>query len=146
MSDSHDAPVIAFIWRPEEIKSSVVATARRTGARIIFDLSKSDLNAVGINLLQADASNDVVDLKVSPAALMETELVEFLEETSINRAWVEFRPGLLCEQASQFFSKIEELSDRFEIVPVLGDLAPIRLILKDHPQLRNIALKGSESS
>ena len=146
MSDNFDTPVIAFVWRPEEIKSSVVETARRTGTRIIFDLSQADLNAVGINLLHADASNDVVDLKISPAALLDSGIAEFLEETAINRLWVEFQPRNLDNAADKFWKRIEELSDRFDIVPVLGDLALIRQILKDYQQIRNIALKGSESS
>ncbi len=145
MSDNFDTPVIAFMWRPEEIKSSVVETARRTGARIIFDLSQADLNAVGINLLHADASNDVVDLKISPAALLDSGIAEFLEETAINRLWVEFQPRI-DDAADKFWERIEELSDRFDIVPVLGDVALIRQILKDYQQIRNIALKGSESS
>ncbi|MBI5250247.1 MAG: acyltransferase domain-containing protein, partial [Desulfomonile tiedjei] len=146
MSDNFDAPVIAFVWRPEEIKSSVVETARSTGARIIFDLSQADLNNVGIALLQADASNDVVDLKISSAALMDAGIFEFLEETGISRVWVEFQPCLLNKGTESFWQKIEELSGRFEIIPVLGDVDLIRQTLENHPQIRSLALKGSESS
>lgn len=146
MSDNFEAPMIAFLWRPDEIKSSVVETARSTGARIVFDLSQADLNSVGFTLLQADAASDVVDLKISPAGLMDSALVEFLEENGINRVWVEFLPYLLSGEATPFFNRIEELSDQVEVVPVVGDLELIRQILENHRQIQNIALKANESS
>lgn len=146
MSDNFEAPVIAFVWRPEEIKSSVVETARRTGTRIIFDLSQTNWNSVGITLLQADATHDAVDLKLSPAAVMDADVTEFLEETGINRAWIEVQPCLLNDETGRVLQRIEELSDRFDLVPVVGTPDLVRRVLGNHPLIRNIALKGSEAA
>jgi len=33
----HRIPIIAFVWRPEEIIPSVIQMAARTGSRAIFD-------------------------------------------------------------------------------------------------------------
>ncbi|HMK33423.1 MAG TPA: SDR family NAD(P)-dependent oxidoreductase [Desulfomonilaceae bacterium] len=140
-----ERPLIAFVWRPKDIASSVVETARRTGTRIVFDICDVDMESAGMALLQADASGDAVDLKVSPGALEDPKFAGVLQELGVDRIWVELHPMLL-EDPSRILRKIEELSEICKVVPVLGDVELIRTVLEHHPHIGCIALKGSEAS
>jgi hypothetical protein len=46
MLDEYQVPIIAFVWRPEEILPSVTQMAHRTGSRAIFDFSMMETQAL----------------------------------------------------------------------------------------------------
>ena len=146
MPTENSRPSIAFLWRPEDISSSVVQTARSTGSRAIFDLSLSDMESVGKALLQADAGADAVDLKISPSFLMQDQLEAFLEDTDVSRIWVELHPPLLEEDPARFLERISELSHKYTVIPVVGSVDLISRIVNEFPQISNLALKGNEAS
>ena len=145
MTTDIQLPALCFVWRPADITSSVIEMARRTGTKVIFDLTAVEPFAVGGALLQADASGDAVELKISQAALMEPGLEDFLSELAINRLWVELSPMLLEAEAEYLLGRIAELSTRMSVIPVVGDCGLITQILNEYP-IPAIALKGSEAS
>ncbi len=146
MTADHTRPIIAFVWPPKEITSSVVETARSSKTQAIFDLSTIQPESAGTALLQSDASRDAVDLKISPTFLMNPGLEEFLGETGINRVWVELHPILLEEDPEDVLKRIEDLTGHFDVIPVVGSVNLISSILDKHPGIRNIGLKGNEAS
>ena len=137
-------PITAFVWRPADIKSTVVQAARSTGSRAIFDVSAAELDRLGPALLKADTGSDAVDLKISPAALMWDSPAKLLEETGVARVWVELHPRLLQGDTRQYLRRIEELSDKLAVIPIMGDPSLISQALDDF-HLRSVALKGSEA-
>jgi hypothetical protein len=42
----HRVPIIAFVWRPEEMLPPVTQMAHRTGSRAIFDFSLMGVEAL----------------------------------------------------------------------------------------------------
>lgn len=145
MTTDLDLPGLCFVWRPADITSSVIEMARRTGTKVIFDLTAVEPFSVGGALLQADASGDAVDLKISQTALMEAGLEGFLNELNINRVWVELHPMLLETDARDLLGRIAQLSSRMSVIPVVGDCGLIAQVLNEYP-IPAIALKGSEAS
>ncbi|MGC2432677.1 MAG: hypothetical protein WA433_02755, partial [Desulfobaccales bacterium] len=59
------APIIAFVWRPEEIIPPVTQMAHRTGSRAIFDVSTMGVEALRPFLRKADPAGQVRDIKIS---------------------------------------------------------------------------------
>ena len=55
----HQAPIIAFVWRPEEIIPPVTQMAHRTGSRAIFDVSTLGVEALRPFFLKADPADQV---------------------------------------------------------------------------------------
>ncbi len=51
---------------------------------------------------------------------MGADITEFLEETGITRAWIEVQPCLLNEDIGLVLQRIEDLCDRFDVVPLSG--------------------------
>jgi malonyl CoA-acyl carrier protein transacylase len=145
MFSDFERPVIAFVWRQKDIASSVVEAARRTGTRMLIDISEVETDSVGMALLQADASGDAVDLKLSATSLEDPNLKDFLAEVGVDRIWIELTPMLL-EDMDSVLKRIAELSDRLHVIPVVGDVHLIRIILEQCPEIRNLALKGSEAA
>ncbi len=145
MSTHHEKPVIAFAWRSEEITSSVVEMTRRTRTRAIFDLSSIDPETAGTALLQSDASSEVVNLKVSSEFLLDQRLEDFVEEIDIDTIWTELHPLLEEKSPSRYLNRIEELSSRCTVIPIVGDFRLIELILDKYLGIGTIALKGNET-
>ncbi|MFH1113234.1 MAG: SDR family NAD(P)-dependent oxidoreductase [Pseudomonadota bacterium] len=145
MYTHNEKPVIAFVWRSEEITSAVVEMTRRTRTRAVFDLYSIDPETVGAALLQADASKDAVDLKVSPKSLMDPGLEDFLEDMDLDAIWTELHPCVDEEDPDQYLDRIGELSTRFRVIPILGDFKLIGRILDTCPGIGTIALKGNEA-
>ncbi len=141
-----DTPFLAFVWQPIHIKSSVVETARQTGTRIIFDLSHADWNASGISLLQADADPDHVHLKLPQTALSDPHLEEFLRDTGLRTAWIELHPHVAPQELIGHLDRIAAFPAEFQIVPIVGDVRLCKEILFKYPEIRSIALKGSEAA
>ncbi|MEI7448118.1 MAG: SDR family NAD(P)-dependent oxidoreductase [Desulfomonile sp.] len=146
MADNRKEPVIAFVWRPREIDSSVVEMARRTSTVAIFDLSSLVPESVGGDLLKADLTAKAVDLKISPHALLDSDLEDFLKEIGINRVWTELNPTLSEEPLNLFLDRIVQISKHITVIPVVSDVDLIDLILNLYPGITNLALKGSEAS
>jgi len=146
MSVDHETPIIAFVWRPAEITSSVVDAARRTRTRAIFDLSGQDLESAGLALLQADAAGDVADLKISVDGLADASLKDLLRETGIRRVWVELHHAVLEGDPARRLERIAELCEEFVCIPVVGDFALVASIVEKYPQIKNMALKGCEAA
>jgi malonyl CoA-acyl carrier protein transacylase len=146
MTPDHLRPIIAFVWSPKEITSSIVETARSTKTQAIFDLSAVQPESAGTALLQADASGDAVDLKISATSLMDPGLEEFLNDMGIRRLWVELHPVLLEDDVDGVLQRIVELSGDFDVFPVVGSADLVSRILDEHPDISNIALKGNEAS
>ena len=63
------APIIAFVWRPEEIIPPVIQMAHRTGSRAIFDVSTLGVEALRPFLRKADPAGQVRDIKISASDL-----------------------------------------------------------------------------
>jgi len=59
----HRVPIIAFVWRPEEIIPSVIQMAQRTGSRAIFDFSMMGMEELRSFLRKADPSSHVRDIR-----------------------------------------------------------------------------------
>ncbi len=146
MAGNNDNLTIAFLWRKDDIKSSVVHSGDRTGTRAVFDLSSTDMESAGPALLRADARPDLVDLKISPASLMAPTLEEFLEETGVNRVWVELHPSALEKEPWAYLDRIVGLSANFQCFPIVGSIELISTIIREYPEIRAIALKGCEAS
>ncbi|MDQ7784559.1 MAG: SDR family NAD(P)-dependent oxidoreductase [Desulfomonilaceae bacterium] len=146
MSTRFEKPVIAFIWRSEEITSSVIEMTRRTKTRAIFDLSSIDPETAGAALLQADASGNVAHLKVSAESLSNPGLEDFLEETDIDTIWTEVHPISTGPRPERHLDRIGELSARFTVIPIVGDYELINLILDRYPTIGTVALKGTEAA
>ena len=139
-------PIIAFLWRPREITSSVVDMSRRTGTRALFDVSAVNWDSAGRALLHADASADSVELKISGHQLMDPGLEDFLKETAIETIWVQLHTVLPDEPTDVLLSRIQDLSNRITVIPIVGEASLIFRILDSCPEIRNIALKGNEAS
>jgi len=139
-------PIIAFLWRPRDITSSVVDMSRRTGTRAIFDLSTTNLDSAGRALLQADASVDSVELKISASQLMDPGLEDFLRETALENIWMEFHTMLPGPGPDLLLSRIQDLSNRITVIPIVSEVPLIFRILETCREIRGIALKGNEAS
>ena len=139
-------PVIAFLWRSGDIKSAVIEAARNTRTRAIFDLRRVDFDAAASAFLRADPAPDCADIRISPERIIDKTLEDFLEETGIGAIWTEIHPVLLDVPVASCLRRLEELSATSRCFPVVGDINLIRLILSQHPGIRNIVLKGSEAS
>ncbi len=87
-------------------------------------------------LLQADASGDAVDLKISSTSLMDPGLEEFLSETSIRGLWVETPSVLLEKEPASVLKRISSLLLIFEVFPVVGSADLVALIVAKHLESR----------
>lgn len=146
MTTHTEKPVIAFVWRPQEITSSVVEMARQTKTRVIFDLTSIDPKSAGPALLQADASSDAVDLKIDQSMLVQPDLEDLIEETDISTLWVELHPSLMHMPVNEYLNRIAALADRIKVIPIVSDLEVLKSILGHAHRVPALALKGSEAS
>ncbi len=146
MSSNSETRVLAFCRPPQEITSPVIDAARRTRTRVIFDISGVEPDSVAMALLQADAGPDCVDLKISPKAIMDGSILGVLQETGIGRVWVELHPMLLEGPVEAYLGRIADLSDALTCFPVVADVNLVTSLLRNHSNIRNIALKGCEAA
>ncbi|MGZ8839165.1 MAG: beta-ketoacyl synthase N-terminal-like domain-containing protein, partial [Candidatus Aminicenantales bacterium] len=139
-------PIIAFVWRPGEMGSPVTQMAHRTGTRAIFDFSMAGPLAGPSCVPGARPAGLACDIKISASALLDPSLERFLEDTRAGDLWVEFTPPLSAGDLSVSLRRLGELSENRRCVPIIGDLALLEAIAKDHPGIGPIALKGCEAA
>ena len=143
--ESHSASIM-FVWRTNEITSAVVEQARNNRVRALFDLSSYSFEKASAALLMADASKDCADVKVSPSGLEGDSLREFMLETGLDRLWVEIENYGDDKEIEENLKYIVTLAKLFTVIPIITDPRLIAQVVQDHPDIRNIAIKGSESS
>ncbi|MGA2071695.1 MAG: hypothetical protein ABSG97_10130, partial [Sedimentisphaerales bacterium] len=146
MLDEYQVPIIAFVWRPEEILPSVTRMAHRTGSRAIFDFSMMETQALYSFLRTANPACHVGDIKISASTLMDPSLGLLLKETGVQNIWVECHPRYFRGDTSGFLQRLRELSESCRCFPIIGDLDVLATILKDSSGIGRIILKGCEAS
>ena len=139
-------PIIAFVWRPEEMAPPVSQMAHRTGSRAIFDFSMMGVDALLSFLRKADPSGQVRDIRISAPALMDPSLGQLLKETGVQNIWVECNPRFFRGEPSAFLQRLRDLSEDYRCFPIIGDLNLLGAILTDSPGIGRIVLKGCEAS
>ena len=142
----HRAPVIAFVWRPEEMVPPVVQMAHRTGSRAIFDFSMMGVDALRSSLRKSDPAGQVRDIKISAAALMDPSLGPMLPKTGVQNLWVECHPQFFTGDLSAFLQRLRELPEDCRCFPIIGDLNLLTTILTECSGIGRIVLKGCEAS
>ena len=146
MLAEHRVPIIAFVWRPEEIIPPVIQMAHRTGSRAIFDFSMMGAEGLHSFLRKADPAGHVRDIKISAPTLMDASLGPLLKETGVQDIWVECHPQFFWGEPSTFLQQLSALSENHRCFPIIGDLDLLAAILKDSPGIGRIVLKGCEAS
>src|SRR4030042_6999534 len=142
----HRVPIIAFVWRPEEIIPSVIQMAQRTGGRAIFDFSMMGVEGLRSFLRKADSAGHVRDIKISIPTLMDQSLGRLLKEIGAHDIWVECHPQFIHGDPSTFLQRLRELADNHRCFPITGDLDFLATIVKDRSGIGRIVLKGCEAS
>ena len=142
----HRIPIIAFVWRPEEIIPSVIQMAARTGSRAIFDFSMMGAKALHSFLRKADTAGHVRDIKISATTLIDPSFRRLLQETSVENIWVECHPQFFGDDISTVLQRLRELSGTHNCFPIVGDLDLLAEILKACSGIGRIVLKGCEAS
>ena len=142
----HKIPIIAFVWRPEEIIPSVIQMTARTGSRAIFDFSMTGAKAVHSFLRKADTAGHVRDIKISATTLIDPSFRRLLQETSVENIWVECHPQFFGDDISTVLQRLRELSGTHNCFPIVGDLDLLAEILKACSGIGRIVLKGCEAS
>jgi hypothetical protein len=142
----HRVPIIAFVWRPEEIIPPVIQMAHQTGSRAIFDFSLMRAEELYSFLRKADPAGHVRDIKISASVLIGPSLGRLLKETEVRNIWVECHPGFFGEDTATVFQRLRELLDNYNCFPIVGDLDLLTTILKNSPGIGRVVLKGCEAS
>ena len=146
MLAEYRVPIIAFVWRPEEIIQPVTQMAYRTKSSAIFDFSMMETQALHSFLRKAAPACRVGDIKVSAVTLMDPSLERLLKETGVLNIWVECHPQYFQGDTSGFLQRLRELSENYRCFPIVGDLDILATILKDSSGIGRIILKGCEAS
>jgi NAD(P)H-dependent flavin oxidoreductase YrpB (nitropropane dioxygenase family) len=139
-------PIIAFVWRLEEMVPPVIQMAHRTGSRAIFDFSLMAMEELSSSLRKAGAVNPILDIKISIAALMDPSLPQLLQETGVENIWVECFPPFLSGDAAVFLQRLREVSTACHCFPILGDVHILATMLSDSDGIGRVVLKGCEAS
>src|SRR4030066_804654 len=139
-------PIIAFVWRPEEIIPPVIQMAQRTGSRAIFDFSMMGVEALRSLLRKAAPAGHVSDIKISVPTLMDPSLGLLLKEIGVHDIWVECHPQFFQGDISIFLKRLRELSENHCCFPIIGNLDLLSAVLKDSSGIGRIVLKGCEAS
>ena len=140
------APLIAFVWRPEEITPAVTRMAPRTGSRSIFDVSPLGVEALRPFLRQADPAGHVTDIKISASTLMDPALGPWLRETGVQDIWVECHPQFFPGDPAAVLERLRELSETCRCFPIIGDLPFLAALLGPGSGIERLVLKGCEAS
>ena len=125
------APLIAFVWRPEEIIPAVTQMAQRTGSRAIFDVSPLGVEALRPFFRKADPAGQVRDIKISASTLMDPSLGPWLQETGVQDIWVECHPQFFPGDPAAVLERLRELSENHRCFPIIGDLNFLAAVVKD---------------
>ncbi len=141
----HRAPIIGFVWRPQEMVSPITQMAHSTGSRAIFDFSTTAVDAILASLRKTDPAGQVRDIKVSAAALMNPYLGEMLKKTGVQSIWVECHPGFFPADPDDCLPCLKELSQDFHCFPIIGDLNLLAAVLADSSGIGRIVVKGCEA-
>jgi malonyl CoA-acyl carrier protein transacylase len=142
----HQAPIIAFVWRPEEIIPPVIQMAHRTGSRAIFDVSTLGVEALRPFLRQTDPAGHVRDIKISVSTLMDPALGPWLQETGVQDIWVECHPQFSPGDPAAVLERLRQLSEDHRCFPIIGDLNLLAAVVKDSSGIGRLVLKGCEAS
>lgn len=134
--------MLSFLWHPAEVSQDVIAVADRTSTDAIFDIGSSFSDNVRAALQSAKVTN----IKVSIEDLMEPELEQLLEQTRIETIWVEYIPALGSCKPDEFIHRLRQLTERYECIPISGDLEFLNTILRSEWAPPSIAIKGSEAA
>src|SRR5512136_1023487 len=117
MTKMQSNPILAFVWRPDEINPVVVDTARRTSTVALFDISKDRTGNLAKPLKDAGAK----EVKISAERFMEPAIERFLQDSNVSTLWVEFHPAFAPCTAEAFLERVKELSARCTCIPISGD-------------------------
>ena len=142
----HQAPIMGFVWRPQEMVPQVTQMAHRTGSRAIFDFSMMGTDAILSFIRKADYAGQVRDIKISAAVLTDRSLGVVLKEAGAQNIWVECHPGFSMADTGAFLQSAKRLSKDFCCFPIIGDLNLLATILGDSSGIGRIVLKGCEAS
>jgi malonyl CoA-acyl carrier protein transacylase len=142
----HRVPIIAFVWRPQEMLPSVTQMAHRTGSKAIFDFSLMGADAICSFLRKADPAGQVRDIKISSSAFMNPSLGQLLKETAVQNIWVECHPRFFPEDSAVFLQSSRKLSENYRCFPIIGDMNLLADIVTDKSGFGRIVLKGCEAS
>ncbi|MFC1828691.1 SDR family NAD(P)-dependent oxidoreductase [Thermodesulfobacteriota bacterium] len=135
-------PILSFVWRSNEITSSVTDAARQTATGAIFDISEHHTGDIAKALKAAGAK----DIKISADYLMDPTIEDFLGQTDVDTLWVEYLPTLTTVSHEAFLERLHEFSDRYRCIPLSGDLDLLTLMLQSEWLPPAIALKGIEAA
>jgi malonyl CoA-acyl carrier protein transacylase len=141
-----DRPTVGFVWSKHGINRSVIEMSQKTSTNAIFDVSDLDINSSAKLLLQAHASGPAVNLKISVSMLLDPDLEDLMNETSIQRVWIDLEPTICHRNLDTALDKISRLCRRFSAVPILCQTEKILALIQDHKSIFHIALKGNEAS
>ncbi len=141
-------PVIAFLWRHEEMTRQVLDMSQKTGTRAIFDFSAyiSFKNCSGS--LETANKQGVTDIFLLSPLIEDEDFRTFLTASEIRNIWLEIHPRFWNGHLSSFLEAVVKLSDACDIFPVLGHVPWVFEILAGEKsgRIQNIVLKGNEAS
>ncbi len=146
MSAEEQVPIIAFVWRPEEIGQPVTQMAQHTGSRAVFDFSMMGAEALHSFLQRADPAGQVSDIKISAPALMNPSVGRLLKETGVQNLWVECQSQFPPGDPSAILQRLRALSENYRCFPIIGDVDLLAAMVKDGSGIGRIVLKGCEAS
>ena len=146
MSAEEQGPIIAFVWRPEEIRRPVTQVAQRTGSRAVFDFSMMEAEALHSFLQRADPAGQVSDIKISAPALMNPSVGRLLKDTGVQNLWVECQSQFAPGDPSALLQRLKVLSENYRCFPIIGDVPLLAAMVKDGSGIGRIVLKGCEAS
>jgi len=142
----HRIPIIAFVWRLEEMIPQVTQMAHRTGSRAIFDFSLLEVEALSTALAKAGSAGPVRDIKISAPALMDPSWQPLLQETEVQNIWVECHPSFFQGDPAALLQRLRDVSIACHCFPIFGDVQFLATILNQSQGIGRIVIKGSEAS
>ncbi len=143
MVQTHKRPSLGFVYYPEHICSALMESALETGTKAIIDLSFIDPGEVLEALLRAGRGLEAVELKLPADILGDTKTRSFLDQAGITTVWTELHEWM---ETGRALEAIGELPEGVEVIPVTGSLRLIGDIMKNHPHIKRLGLKGNEAS
>ncbi len=146
VSAEEQNPIIAFVWRPEELSRPVTQMAQRTGSRAIFDCSLLAEEALLSFLQQAGPTGPVSDIKISASALMNPDVEPHLRASEVRNLWVECPSSSPSGDPAALFQRLRTLSENYNCFPIIGDVSLLAALAKDSAGLGRLVLKGCEAA
>ena len=142
MLDRDSNPYFAFVWRAQQITSSVVGMARSTGICAIFDFSA----LMPMQYAQALRVAGAKHVKITPDYFLDITLTDFMEKSCANTIWVEYNQALTDIHQDIFLERLENLSLKYNVIPITGDPELLASIVQMDRTVGAIAIKGSEAA